>query len=202
MGINERKERQKMELRKKILVAAQNILLSKGWSQLSIRNIATAIEYSPATIYLYFESKDEIIYELMEEGFRLLTKAMAPYFLEANPVKRVAGIGTAFIEFGLTKPEWFDVMFNPSDSDFKKYLGESSPGLQLFGQLEATCVDLQKEYPHIQDARALAISFLSTVVGLVSLIQCDHISFLVDVDQDVLIKQTMNTLISGLFPKH
>ena len=199
MGINERKERQKLELRRKILAEAESILLTKGWSQLSIRNIASAIEYSPATIYLYFDSKDEIGYELMEKGFKQLTATMRPYFEEADLIKRLKNIGVAFIQFGLTQKEWFDIMFHPSGINFTKYLGESSPGLQLFGQLEATCQELQKEYPQIKDARIFAINLLSQVVGLVSLIQCDHIGFLVKMDSETLAHQAMQGMIDGLF---
>ncbi len=199
MGINERKERQKLELRRKILAEAESILLTKGWSQLSIRNIASAIEYSPATIYLYFDSKDEIGYELMEKGFKQLTATMRPYFEEADLIKRLKNIGVAFIQFGLTQKEWFDIMFHPSGINFTKYLGESSPGLQLFGQLEATCQELQKEYPQIKDARIFAINLLSQVVGLVSLIQCDHIGFLVKMDSETLARQATQAMIDGFF---
>ena len=55
MGISERREREKQELREKILEKAREILIKEGQDNLSIRNIATAIEYSPATIYLYFQ---------------------------------------------------------------------------------------------------------------------------------------------------
>jgi AcrR family transcriptional regulator len=37
-----------------------------------MRKIAERIEYSPAAIYGYFPSKDDIFFALAEEGFRLL----------------------------------------------------------------------------------------------------------------------------------
>ena len=58
MGIVERKERQKAELREQILDAARAIVLAEGFDALSMRKIADAIEYSPATIYLHFASRD------------------------------------------------------------------------------------------------------------------------------------------------
>ena len=44
----------------------------KGYQNVSIRKIAERIEYSPAAIYGYFPSKDDIFFALAEEGFRLL----------------------------------------------------------------------------------------------------------------------------------
>ena len=51
MGISDRKEREKEELRERILVAAKTLFLQKGIEKTSIRNIADLIEYSPGIIY-------------------------------------------------------------------------------------------------------------------------------------------------------
>ena len=69
MGIKERKERQKEELRQKIMNAATEILNKDGIDAVSIRNVAARIEYSPRTIYLYFKDKDELLQEIIESGF-------------------------------------------------------------------------------------------------------------------------------------
>ena len=60
MTITTRKERQKEELKGKILQAAKELFMEKGFEDTSIRNIAEKIEYSPTTIYLYFKDKDDI----------------------------------------------------------------------------------------------------------------------------------------------
>ena len=91
MGIAERRDREKQELRDKILEKAKTILVKEGQDNLSIRNIAAAVEYSPATIYLYFKDKDEIVYELMEMGFGLMTKELQDVFI------KVGIIGNSFL---------------------------------------------------------------------------------------------------------
>ena len=70
MGIAERKEREKQEMRTLILSTATNLFVERGYDSVSMRNIAEAMEYSPATIYLYFKDKNELLYTLSEEGFR------------------------------------------------------------------------------------------------------------------------------------
>ncbi|HEY9245546.1 MAG TPA: helix-turn-helix domain-containing protein, partial [Candidatus Methanoperedens sp.] len=72
MGIKERKELEKQEMRKLILDTAMRLILEKGFENVTIRHIAEEIEYSPATIYLYFKDKDDIIYTLHREGFEKL----------------------------------------------------------------------------------------------------------------------------------
>ena len=72
MGIKERQERDREAVRRAILDAARDLFVSEGYQNVSIRKIAERIEYSPAAIYGYFPSKDDIFFALAEEGFRLL----------------------------------------------------------------------------------------------------------------------------------
>ncbi|MEX0893041.1 MAG: helix-turn-helix domain-containing protein, partial [Gemmatimonadota bacterium] len=58
MGIAERREREREQVRTLIVEAARDILSAEGLEALSMRAIAERIEYSPATIYLYFKDKD------------------------------------------------------------------------------------------------------------------------------------------------
>jgi AcrR family transcriptional regulator len=72
MGIKERQERDREAVRRAILDAARDLFVTEGYQNVSIRKIAERIEYSPAAIYGYFASKDDIFFALAEEGFRLL----------------------------------------------------------------------------------------------------------------------------------
>ena len=71
MGIKERHERDREAVKRAILDAARDLFVSEGYENVSIRKIAERIEYSPAAIYSYFPSKDEIFIALAEEGVRL-----------------------------------------------------------------------------------------------------------------------------------
>src|SRR6266849_11059661 len=72
MGTKERRERDREAVRRAILDAARELFVSEGYGNVSIRKIAERIEYSPAALYGYFPSKDDIFFALAEEGFRLL----------------------------------------------------------------------------------------------------------------------------------
>ena len=73
MGIVERKEKQKSELKQQILDASVKLFSEHGYDGVTIRKIADIIEYSPTTVYLYFQDKNEILFELHEIGFRKIT---------------------------------------------------------------------------------------------------------------------------------
>ena len=72
MGIKERQERERQATRDAILQAARELFVSEGYRNVSLRKIAERIEYSPAAIYSYFPSKDDLFFALAEEGFRKL----------------------------------------------------------------------------------------------------------------------------------
>jgi len=112
MGVAERRERQKAELRAVILAAARRIFIEEGAEALTMRRIADAVEYSPGTIYLYFESREAIAIQLVREGFEQLVAAIGPVAAAtADPVDRIRAIGAAYIEFGITDPETYKLIF-------------------------------------------------------------------------------------------
>src|SRR5262247_2209319 len=89
MGIKERQERDREAVRRAILDAARELFVSEGFQNVSIRKIAERIEYSPAAIYSYFPSKDDIFFALAEEGFRLLAEhGMASVKPLSDPLDR------------------------------------------------------------------------------------------------------------------
>ena len=114
MGITERKERQKAELRQRILDAARSIVLAEGLEGLTMRKVAESIEYSPATIYLHFPGRDEIAVELMRDAFEQLIASFRPLAAIADPVERVVAIGLAYVQFGITNPETYRLIFMDS----------------------------------------------------------------------------------------
>lgn len=111
VGIIERKEKQKLEIRKKILEASMKLFTTEGFEKVSIRKIADIIEYSPTTIYLYFKDKNEILFELCEEGFIMFEKLNSNLIKINNPLNRLHKMGENYIGFGLQYPEYYDLMF-------------------------------------------------------------------------------------------
>ena len=115
MGIKERQERDREAVRRSILDAARELFVIEGFQNVSIRKIAERIEYSPAAIYGYFPSKDDIFFELAEEGFRLLGGPAAvrndPPLKDAPPLERVRAVFWRLYEFSRDHPQYFALIF-------------------------------------------------------------------------------------------
>jgi AcrR family transcriptional regulator len=112
MGVAERKERHKEDLKREILDAAKLLFTEKGLEATSIRAIAEKIEYSPATIYLYYKDKNEIVHALHSEGFKLLVGHFEVLNHISHPFERLKGMGRAYIQFALQNPDIYKLIFN------------------------------------------------------------------------------------------
>jgi AcrR family transcriptional regulator len=111
MGLKERKERQKSEMREAILAAALKLFAEQDFGNVTMRKIADTIEYSVGTLYLYFKDKNEILFELHKQGFaKFYNKQLSVQHIK-DPVERLTAHGFAYIEFAMENPEYYDVMF-------------------------------------------------------------------------------------------
>lgn len=111
MGITERKEREKEEMRHKILDAARRLFLELGYEKTTIRGIADAIEYSPATIYLYYKDKNELLFALHEVAFIKMMQELSAISSIADPFEQLVAMGKQYIKFAIENPELYDLMF-------------------------------------------------------------------------------------------
>jgi AcrR family transcriptional regulator len=111
MGTRERQEREREIVRRAIVDAARELFVAEGYGKVSMRKIAERIEYSPAAIYSYFPSKDDIFYALAEEGFRLLCDGLPEPEEETDPLTFVRRALNGLYRFSQAHPEYYALMF-------------------------------------------------------------------------------------------
>ncbi|MBM3177216.1 MAG: TetR/AcrR family transcriptional regulator [Bacteroidetes bacterium] len=179
MGISERKLRHKADLKKEILTAARELFTEKGWESTSIRNIAEKIEYSPATIYLYYKDKNEIIFDLHREGFRLLVNYLDVLKGVKNPFERLQAMGRAYIRFALENQDTYKLLFvmeEPMQHVASCATMDWDEGDKAFNLLMNTVQECQKQ-GHFTNLQTINLSFViwSTMHGLCTLRTSGHL---------------------------
>ena len=116
LGTAERREREKEHLREKIVEAARDILSERGLEGFSMREIARRIEYSPATIYLYFQGKDDLVRAVVSEGMTRLSEVIRKEMEAAGPdvtaAERYRASGRGYVRFALENTAYFHVIFD------------------------------------------------------------------------------------------
>lgn len=144
MGIAERKERQRAELREQILRTARGMVMREGFAALSMRKLADAVEYAPATLYLHFENREAIAKELCVRGFQDLLAVLEPAAQVEDPLERLPQLAKAYVRFGLENPETYRLIFM-EDAKLSTALfadNPEGPGPRSFGVLVQVFVDL------------------------------------------------------------
>ena len=118
MSTIDRRTRRKQVLRQKILDVSREILLAQGFAGLTMRRVAEAIDYSPAAIYLHFQSREQIAQELCFAGLRQLYERFQSVTAK-DPATRLSGYARAYLEYAQGDPETYRLIFM-ADSQLSK----------------------------------------------------------------------------------
>jgi AcrR family transcriptional regulator len=196
MGIRERRERERLELRADILAAARRIALHEGWNAVSIRKIADVIEYSPPTIYEHFVNKEAILLALMVEGVtQLIADLRHAQDSVPDPEAALLAMARAYLHFAWQNPELYQVMHAQGGVPYCE--GDDYPA-EFDEVFEVTAIPLQQLGVHDPQAIAdTADTIWALLHGIVSL----HMSELIEGGQDRslrLAEQAMRNLMRGL----
>lgn len=112
-------QRRKTKTRQDIIDATHALILARGIEGLSIRAIAEDIDYSPAALYRYFGSKDELVDAVRAQCFERLNLALQ-HALESltSPFEQILAAGMAYLEYARQHPTDYLLMFHlpPSES--------------------------------------------------------------------------------------
>jgi AcrR family transcriptional regulator len=171
LGPRERREREREEIRTRILDAARELFAAEGVEAVTMRRIADRIEYSPTAIYFHFRDKEALLSELCDCDFR----AFAHEFIEIaripDPVERLKAAGGAYVRFGLNNPSHYRVMFMTPKTAESKTLEKGNPEEDAYAFLKSIVVDLTAKglIRHETDPDLVSQVIWSAMHGLVSL---------------------------------
>ena len=123
--------------REAILDAALKIVTEHGVDALSIREIASKIDYSPSGLYEYFASKEEIINALVDEGLALLAARLTRDIHGETATARLLTAGRAYLNFARQEPQLYLLVFTCMPPQSVSYADLSSDSaysqlLQIF----------------------------------------------------------------------
>lgn len=124
--------------REGLLAAARAELVERGHAVISLRAVARRAGVSHAAPKYHFRDRAGLLTAIAAEGFAALTAALGEV-AESDAERRLAALGRAYIDFGLSNRALFDLMFRPSE--------------------------LHPDDPALQQARREAVHTLSTAVA-------------------------------------
>ena len=202
MGSKERRERDKENLRQEILDAARQLFVKNGYENVSMRQIAEKIEYSPTTIYLYFKDKAELFGSLCQETFARLEGELAAIAkTDRDPALCLRKGTEAYIRFALHYPYHYQVVFmtlHPhKQAEVKDFQLTGDAGQRSFQYLlEIITQGIEQGKFRKKDPVLLAQTAWAAMHGIASLLIAKK--EFPWVDTDVLIESAVETLVRGV----
>ena len=175
MSISERRERDRLNIRNKILDVARDLFAAEGYDAVTMRRIAKVIEYSPTTIYLHFKDKEALIQELCRVDSLSLAQAFHSVATEPSPLERLRQIALAYVAFGIQHPNHYRLMFMSkrlTDQTQLKEMGHGNPETDGYILLLHTFIDAIEQQllaPPLTDANLLAQAYWAGVHGVVAI---------------------------------
>lgn len=208
MGTSERIERERHAKRVLIMDAARDLFLERGYDAVTLRQIAERIEHSTTAIYVHFADKFDLFQQLVHDDFRRFDDALTQHAHVVDPVERLQHIGRAYVEFAMTMPRSYEMMFmRPTPPAFEArrataHATGAEPGKAAYEALVATCVELVEQgrvHPQLTDPLAVAQAVWSAVHGLVALrLRSEHEPELQWRSRDQVLAVLMTMICDGI----
>ena len=174
MGTADRQERDRLAKRTRILDAARELFVERGVEAVTLREIAQRIEYSTTAIYVQFKDKQDLVTQMVQEDFAAFATALTKVAAVADPVDRLSSLGDAYVEFALTMPRHYQLLFmTPAKHEHPAETGGGVPGIDGYNLLLRTvieCIETKRFRAELTDPSGCAQAIWATVHGLVSLL--------------------------------
>ena len=199
MRREERQQHARETTRRAILDAALELFIADGYAQVSIRNIAAKVEYSPGAIYSYFPSKDEIFFALAEEGFRAIGERQFADSPSDDPLDDVRAVAWRLYEFSKDQPQYFSLVFLDRrvprvSKEYERFSFISDMRSRARAQVER-CIE-DGIFPATTDPEVALRLLFAPVIGIAALRVSNRMQ--PDVDADALVRDAIETTLAGI----
>jgi membrane fusion protein (multidrug efflux system) len=199
MRREERQQHARENTRRAILDAALELFIADGYAQVSIRNIAAKVEYSPGAIYSYFPSKDEIFFALAEEGFRAIGERQFADSPSDDPLDDVRAVAWRLYEFSKDQPQYFALVFLDRrvprvSKEYERFSFIADMRNRARAQVER-CIE-DGIFPATIDPEVALRLLFAPVIGIAALRVSNRMQ--PDVDADALVRDAIETTLAGI----
>lgn len=100
-----------------MLEVASQVVSAAGPSALTVRDVARRAGTSPSAVYALFGSREALIAEVAEEGFRRFAAHLAAVPATDDPGADLLALGLAYRTSALADPHFYRVMFERTSAE-------------------------------------------------------------------------------------
>lgn len=105
-----RRARERATVRERIIQTALNLLEDGGMAAVTMRRVATDMEYTAPIVYQHFANKDALVIELVAHGYRLMSAELREVLIEPDVDQRMQLVAAAYVRFAGHHPHLYEAM--------------------------------------------------------------------------------------------
>jgi TetR/AcrR family transcriptional regulator len=208
MATQDRREQERTRRRNEILASARAVFAQDGYRHATVDQIAQRAEVAKGTIYLYFETKEAILAELvlqaLAELHTQLHEAVESHSI-LQPEGRLRAMAEAYLAFSQRSPDYFrlvtafdggDISDNVSPERNQQILAMSNRTLDLVAQAVGDGMALGMFVA--ADARQAAAVLWAGLNGSLALLAHPIRRTMIQTDLPGLYHATLELLLRGL----
>lgn len=158
-----RSDHSRDEIREMALAAGENIVAQEGFKGLSTRKVASAIGYTAGTLYLVFDSQDDMVMQLNGRTLDALYAWLRePAAHNVEPRDNLLALAYAYIDFAQTETPRWNLLFEITTAE-----GENLPDWYLaklsmvFGLVETALKPLANHRSALEIQQAARVLWAS-----------------------------------------
>lgn len=128
MGTAERRAREKETRKQAILDSAKALFARKGFENTTMDEVAREAELAKGTLYLYFKSKEELLYSLLEPLLNEYRKEVRELAAEPGPSQEaiLRRMFSYMYEKYLKEPEMYHIIMRYQAKEYRELLSEEN----------------------------------------------------------------------------
>jgi AcrR family transcriptional regulator len=113
MSISDRRKRETEDLRERVLEVAEKIIATEGARHVTMRRIASSIEYSPTVLYRLFANKNDLMDHLIVRGYDGVRSRYEEVMsrIDLEPLQKLAAVLSAYCSYALDHPNHYQMWF-------------------------------------------------------------------------------------------
>jgi len=203
-----RRQKEREDRKERILAAAREVFFDVGIGRATMDAVATRAEVAKGTVYLYFNTKEEILANLLLEGLDTLSRYLAAAFDETvgcGGEARLRRLAAAYYEFYQQEPDYFRLMMAFDRGQFQEsistelyalILQQSQHGLRWVVNAIQQGIDEGELQPG--DARQLTSMLWAALNGVLVLTSHPLRRELVEQQAENLYSGVLETMLRGM----
>jgi AcrR family transcriptional regulator len=153
------------QIKTMVLDAAESLVIEGGLPQLRVRNIAVKIGYTVGSIYMVFESMNDLILHIKGRTLDAITEEME-CVQSANPGRCLEELASIYIRYASENTNRWSMVFEhrlPEDAETPEWYQQKVDN--LYGKFEAHFSTISPQLSNLE-CRQTALAFLGALHGI------------------------------------